>query len=318
MNSPLVLAALILSTSVSLWLSTKQGGAAQIGESRVNEVGRALEGDASGQAKERVVSASLMSDELLEGVLPWQRWAAVSYVVDWPQSTPASSRFPRDLRRTSGNTEDILALSPDLVVVSAYNNALTAFQLRDLGIPIASVASPSTFDDLFRVWMDLAVRVGYPAEAEAKIREARRALSEIHTIAKARPARVRALLLQGSFSYGGASLQGDCLRHAGLENLLEAESWGANPQVNAEQLLHLDPDVIYVADDVPAPRRMPPGDLPVGYPWRALRAYETRSLVAVPSSWMASISHHALLACRAYAEWAPSTREGLHTEGRQP
>lgn len=318
MNNSIVLLGLVLSTSASLWLSTKQGGATQLGEPQVNDVRFASDAAASSSVPLRVVSGSLVSDELLEGILPWEKWAAVSYVVDWPQSTPASSRFPKDLRRTSGKAEDILGLSPDLVVVSAYNHALMAFQLQDLGILVYSVASATTFHDLFRVWADLGTRVGHPSEAEAKIHEARQSLAEIHTTAEHRATRPRALLLQGTFSYGGVSLQGDCLRHAGLANVLEAESWGANPQVNGEQLLHLDPDVIYVADEVETPRRMPRDALPVGYPWAALRAYETHSVVAVPSSWMASISHHALLACKAYADWAPSAGEDHSDERGRP
>lgn len=303
MNSLSVIFALALSTSASLWLSTLRGGALHVGAAQVNEV-RLQPTRGSDRVPQRVVSGSLLSDELLEGVLPWEKWAAVSYVVDFPESTPASSRFPASLRRTSGKTEDILSLAPDLVVVSAYNNALTVFQLQELGLLVYSIPSPSTFDGLFEVWERLGDRIGEAARAREKIGAARQTLSEVRAIAESGGARRRALLLQGAFSYGGTSLQGDGLRQAGLENVLEDEAWGANPQVNGEQLLHLDPDVIYVAHDLDAPRRMRQDELPVGYPWAALRAYETGSIICVPSSWMASISHHALLASLAYAKWA--------------
>lgn len=318
MNSLNVLFALVLSTSISLWFSTRQGGALHIGSARVNEVRLKPAPRSLARDPQRVVSGSLLSDELLEGVLPWERWAAVTYIVDWPESTPASSRFPSDLRRTSGKTEDILSLAPDLVVVSAYNNALTVFQLQDLGLSIYSISSPSTFQGLFEVWAQLGDRIGERVRAQEKIGAARQTLSEIRTIAQSGGTKRRALLLQGTFSYGGISLQGDGLRQAGLENVLEDEAWGANPQVNGEQLLHLDPDVIYVAHDLDEPRRMRRDELPVGYPWEALRAYETRSIIAVPSSWMASISHHALLASLAYATWAKPQRVGLLSrEGRR-
>lgn len=307
MNSLNVIVALALSTSASLWLSTQRGGALHVGPAQVNEVRLKSATDAD-RAPRRVVSGSLLSDELLEGVLPWEKWAAVTYVVDFSQSTPASSRFPAGLRRTSGKTEDILSLQPDLVVVSAYNNALTVFQLQDLCLPIYSIPSPSTFEDLFEVWERLGDRVGEGARAREKIGAARQALGEIRAIAESGAQRRRALLLQGMFGYGGTSLQGDGLRQAGLENVLEDQAWGANPQVNGEQLLHLDPEIIYVAHDLDEPRRMTPGELPVGYPWAALRAYETRSIILVPSSWMASISHHALLASHAYAKWVRPER----------
>lgn len=316
MNSLNVMFALALFTSASLWLSTQKGGALHVGPAQVNEV-RRKSAPRSDRAPQRVVSGSLLSDELLEGVLPWEKWAAVTYVVDWPTSTPAASRFPAGLRRTSGKTEDILSLAPDLVVVSAYNDALTVFQLEDLGLSVYSIPSPSTFEDLFEVWARLGDRVGEGARAREKIGAARQVLSEIRAIAESGGPRRRALLLQGMFSYGGTSLQGDALRQAGLENVLEDAAWGANPQVNAEQLLHLDPDVIYVAHDLDEPRRMTPGELPVGYPWTALRANETRSIIFVPSSWMASISHHALLASHAYAKWARPERVALLSSEEQ-
>jgi ABC-type Fe3+-hydroxamate transport system substrate-binding protein len=106
------------------------------------------------------------------------------------------------------------------------------------------------------------------------------------------------------FSYGGETIQGDCLRQAGLSNVLEDYRFGPNPTLNAEELLALAPEIVFLAGETSVPRRARRDELPAGIPWAAVPAHQRGAVFVVPAAWMASITHHALLSCRAYLDMA--------------
>lgn len=262
------------------------------------------EGDSRSRSTGRVVSASLLSDELLQGILPWRRWAGVSNVVDWPAASATSESFPKNIPRTAAATEDLLSRGADLIVFSAYNNALSIAQLENLGRETYVVPTARNYEELFSNWRNLAARVGCEATARKRIERAERRLTQIRHEALQLGRRRRALLLQGMFSYGPESLQGQCLWEAGFANALSGSRGGSTPELNAEHLLALDPEVLFVASDVPAPRRGAADSLPGGSLFRALKAVRRGRTFLVPGSWMASISHHSLRACEAYLQAA--------------
>lgn len=256
------------------------------------------------QPRSRVVSASLLSDELLEGMLPWERWLGVSFVVDWPSATPAGNRFPEEIPRTSGTTEDVLSRRPDLVVLSPYNNALAFSQLRNLGVALTVVQTARTYGELFAQWRRLGRIVGTPKATEARIELAKADLWQVRTLAESLPRRPRALLLQGMFSYGSGTLQAAALREAGFDNALDHIEGVLSPQLNVEQVLSLDPDYVFVAASVAELETGSVSQLPESAQLAHLSAAKEGRVCAIPGSWMASISHHSLLASRAYVDCA--------------
>lgn len=256
-------------------------------------------------APARVLTAALLADELLLETMPLERWVGVSYVVDWPSATPSAGRFPESLPRTLGTTEDILSHRPELVVLSPYNDALTAAQLGRVGVGLYSLPAPSTFEELFVAWAALGERVGARETSRKAIGRARARLERVRRRGRRAPrlseAERRTLLMQGMFSYGPGSLQHDCLVQAGLVNVLPRQDHAENPSLTVEYILGLAPEILFVAADVETPRKALPTDLPRGVPWQAVPAVRRRRAMAIPGAWMASISHHALLACEAYA-----------------
>lgn len=243
----------------------------------------------------RIASAALLADELLLELVPKSRIAAVSFLVDEATITPLAGSVPRDLPRIGAAVEQVLELDPDLVVISDYSRLATANVLEAAGVSVFSVRAPTGFEELLVTIEQLGARV--QSAQTARVTGALRArLHELARLPKVKPA-ARALLLQGSFSYAAGSLQHDCLRRAGLVNALDFLGVSGTPELNVELLLAARPDVVFIAH-AGAPERM--SALPAGYPWHVLPAYPNR-IFAVPEAWMASISHHALAACEAYA-----------------
>ncbi|MBM4363261.1 MAG: ABC transporter substrate-binding protein [Deltaproteobacteria bacterium] len=248
----------------------------------------------------RIVTAALLPEDLLLGVLPEERWAGISFVVDWPSSTPSSGLFPSSIPRVNGGAESILARSPDLVLLSEYNNAATEFQLEDAGVRVERVPTPRTFESLFRLWRDLGRLVDREATAAALAEAAEARFARLAR--KAPPKRV--LLLFGRFAYAGDSLHADCLRHVGLENVLTRDPRGTTPELSAEELATLRPNLVFLSAPVTTPRLASVDELPPELPYRMLPDTRRPAVVHFPEAWLGSLSQHALTACEAYVDLA--------------
>jgi iron complex transport system substrate-binding protein len=256
-----------------------------------------------GVAKGRVVSAALLSDELLLELLPRDRLAGVSYVVDWKQSTPAFGRFPASIPRVSGASEELLLLAPSAVIVSDYTSGATEAQLASAGVCVLRLRAPRTFEDLIAQTEELgAVTETLPAARELT-RSMRKRLAKLDRLPRL-AGRRRALLVQDPYAYGPRTIQNDCLRRAGLENALEPGKFSPTPQLGLEVLTSLDPELVFLATDTDEPRPLRPERRPHGAGWAHLGALTRGAAFEIPTAWMASISHHALEACEAYARLA--------------
>jgi iron complex transport system substrate-binding protein len=79
---------------------------------------------ASAAAPQRIASLNLASDEVLAEIVPVQRLVAVTTAADNPEMSNVVGRFPSSITRFSkANLERLIALAPDLVVVSEYTDA---------------------------------------------------------------------------------------------------------------------------------------------------------------------------------------------------
>lgn len=248
----------------------------------------------------RVVTAALLPEDLLLGVLPPERWVGISFVVDWPSSTPNSALFAKSIPRVNGGAESILARSPDLVLLSDYNNVSTEFQLEDAGVRVERVPTPKTFAALFALWRELGRLVDEEERAAFLAKEAEMRFEKLRGAAP----RKRVLLLFGRFAYSGDSIHSNCLEHVGLENVVGHDPRGATPELSTEELATLRPNLVFLSSPVAEPRRARLDELPPELPYRLLPEPERPTVVHFPDSWLGSLSQHALTACEAYVTLA--------------
>lgn len=248
---------------------------------------------------ESLASASLLTDELLLE-LASERLASVSYVADDASVTPDAPRFARSIPRVNGSAEQLIALQPDLVLLSDYSGAAVASSLESAGYPVLRVGAATTFAGLLVEIRRLGRVVSAEQRTLALTQRIEDALARLERDAVRRPERV--LLLHSGYAYAVGTLQHDCLVRARLQNALERLQLRGTPALAGETLLVADPDAIFIAWDSEQPRRLSETEWPSGYPWQLVRAARAGRIFGVPQAWMASISHHALRACAAYAE----------------
>ena len=178
------------------------------------------------------------------------------------------------------NVEALLALRPDLVIVSGISRAITD-RLERLGIPHTSVPDVS-LEDLFTAIQRIGSAMGRPATAQRLVDAVRADLDLVACHYAHRPAR-RVLVLTGPLAdppvqvdaAGPGSFYDDLLRRAGCENVAAAAGRPFTP-LSLEFVLRADPDVI--VELVPDPAFRPAGDADALRVWSRvgpLRAVQT-------------------------------------------
>lgn len=126
-------------------------------------------------APQRIISLSPNVTEILYGIGAFDRVVAVSTFCDYP---PEVEKLPRVGGWTNTNLEQVLSLSPDLVIFTDAQAPLVEDRLRSLGVHTLSVES-QTLEDIFDAVETIGTAVGSKDGAETLRREMRAELDEV-------------------------------------------------------------------------------------------------------------------------------------------
>jgi ABC-type Fe3+-hydroxamate transport system substrate-binding protein len=153
---------------------------------------------------------------------------------------------------TTPSIESIVALHPDLVLVSMEGNLRDDFtRLTDLRIPIA-VTNPRTLDGIFRSLTMLGQLAGTGDSASHLIAALRQRVDSIVRRNGTQPARTLLFVsLQPLIAAGARTFIDELVRQAGGVNLA-AQTALTYPTLSREAVITFDPDVLLVMSDVVA------------------------------------------------------------------
>jgi len=214
----------------------------------------------------RIVS---LAPSITESLFAIGAGPALVGVTEYCTYPPAAARVPRVGGLTSPNLEAILALQPDLVLMSMEGNRQEDFtQFERFKIPVV-VSNPRTLGGIFRSLRQLGDLTGHPREAGALVDSLEGRLRTVRASIAGEP--VGTLLfvsLQPPIVAGGKTFLNEILEAAGARNLA-AGAIGTYPALSREAILAADPDALFVtADLLPADAALT--DL---FPeWKILRA----------------------------------------------
>ena len=192
----------------------------------------------------RIVSANLCADRLVLALAPRAHVVSASALAFDPALSTVW-REAQGLRPNRGDAEEILALSPDLVVLGAHAPRATAEALRRLGLRVHVVG--------------LAEDLG---AAKAEIRSLARALGEgargdemvaaldarIAAIAAGATTRRAAVLLAGGWTAGSGTMADALLAAASVANIASRAGLRGHGALRLEALVAADPDLLVVED----------------------------------------------------------------------
>jgi iron complex transport system substrate-binding protein len=193
-----------------------------------------------------IISLSPTATEILFAIDAGDQVIAVDDQSNFPADAPIS-----DLSGFTPNLESIVALSPDLVVVSFDVDGIVA-ALTTAGIPVLVQYAATTLDDTYLQIAELGTATGQAAKAEELGAQMK---SEIDAAIAQIPAEAAGLtyfheLDNTLYTVTSATFIGSIYNMAGLTNIADTSVDAASgyPQLSPEFIVDADPAIVFLAD----------------------------------------------------------------------
>ena len=193
-----------------------------------------------------IISLSPTATEILFAIDAGDQVIAVDDQSNFPAEAPIS-----DLSGFTPNLESIVALSPDLVVVSFDVDGIVA-ALTSAGIPVLVQYAAATLDDTYLQISELGKATGQVASAEALNTKMK---SDIEAAIAKVPAEAAGLtyfheLDNTLYTVTSATFIGSIYALAGLTNIADTATDAASgyPQLSPEFIVAADPAIVFLAD----------------------------------------------------------------------
>jgi iron complex transport system substrate-binding protein len=245
------------------------------------------------EAPKRVVSVNLSADEVLSAILPPSRLVGVTSWVDDPSSSNVVGRVPRSATRLQKvDLERVVALSPDLVVVSEYTDADAQRLLERSGIRVHRMRGLGSMSGVRDAILELGRAVGEEAGARRLVADYDANLADVARRLAGAP-KPRVLYWSGGMTAGADTAIGSLIECGGGINVGRELGVSGIAPPGAERAFVADPDVVLVTtwpDAVESVRAHPL--------LRTLRAVREDRIVAMPNELLVALSQYTAGACR--------------------
>jgi len=252
-NSGAVLGVLGLASLGALWSDVPAGEVIRVDSARAR-ASAATVIDARNRAVptgtyHRIISLNIVADAiLLEMVEPDRLVAVNAYTLD---KSPSGYRFRGrvGISKTK-DIEPVIALNPDLVIVSKFADEAYIARLHERGIAVFDLGEMRGVRDTMLNIKKLATVLNVAERGRRITDRFRRHLQALKT-ATATVTRPHGLYLTiyGDTLFGGTqgTSYADLLRYGGVRDLAAERGFTGWPRYSAEQLLDIDPPLIVTA-----------------------------------------------------------------------
>lgn len=197
---------------------------------------------------QRIVSLTLGTDELLLDLVSAERIAALTCLSDDPgisHVAELSAAVPVKVRE--GDTERILELKPDLVLLPEGHMPDDSNALRQAGLNVYVYRTPATVAEVKRTISEVAALVGEEAQGHEMVREFDSKIGAIqkHVYRHRELPERSAMAITGKGGYGGeGSFYDDMCRYAHVTNALKHLELDDDATISKEMVIRQNPDVI--------------------------------------------------------------------------
>jgi iron complex transport system substrate-binding protein len=196
-----------------------------------------------------IVSLSPSATEMLYAIGAGPQVKAVDEFSDYPPNAPRTK-----LDGLEPNVEAIASYKPDLVVIS-NDIAGIAAKLNALGIPVLDQPAPIDLAEDYTEYSELGAATGRTTAAAQEVAKIKHSIA---TIAAGVPHHAGRLTyyyeigLDPYYSVTDSTFVGSLLSLLGLRSIADAAKGaaasGGYPELNAEYIVHSNPDYIFLAD----------------------------------------------------------------------
>ena len=249
----------------------------------------------------RILSGVLASDEILTALVPPERLAGVTYLVDEPGLSEVARLLPPDLPRVHAEAETLLALQPDLVVLASYTRATTVRLLASAGVPVVRFQWYRSFADIMNSIRLLAAATGADANGARLVADMQQRIGEVEKRAQGL-ARPRVLYYGGGgYSAGRETLIDAMITLAGGHNVARDVNLQGQGRLPLEVAVSLRPEVILVSEW----ERITGGNRAAAFlhhpVWAEVPAVREGRVYGINGAWLSSVSHYSVKALEAIA-----------------
>jgi iron complex transport system substrate-binding protein len=244
----------------------------------------------------KVASLNLAADEVLVDLLPPERLVAVTSFADDASMSNVAGRVPQGAARfPRADVERLIALAPDLVVISQYTDADVQRQLERAGLRLHRMQGLETLAGFREAVLGLGRAVGEEAAARTLVERYDRTLAEVERRLRGAP-RPRVLYWANPMTAGADTAIGTLIECAGAVNVgREIGVTGIAP-AGAERAFVADPDVVLLGR-WPGVR-----EALLAHPLLSqLRAVRAGRIVELDTARLVALNHYAAEACWALA-----------------
>jgi iron complex transport system substrate-binding protein len=194
----------------------------------------------------RVASLNLTADELLVEMLPADRLVAVTRWADDPDMSSVAGRVPKEaLRLPRADLERLIALRPDLVVVSEYTDADFLHLLEKSGLRHHRLTGLSSLPGIRAAILGLGRAVGTLDAAQRLVARMDRVLGDLRVRLSGAPP-VRVLYWADPHTAGADTAFGSLIEAAGGTNVAREIGLSSIVPIAGERAFSADPDVFLV------------------------------------------------------------------------
>ena len=240
----------------------------------------------------RVASLNLAADEVLVDLLPPERLVAVTSFSDDASMSNVAGRVPKGAARfPRADVERLIALAPDLVVISQYTDADVQRQLERAGLRLHRMQGLETLAGFREAVLGLGRAVGAEAGAGQLVERYDRTLAEVARRLRGAP-RPRVLYWANPMTAGADTAIGTLIECAGAVNVGREIGVAGIAPAGAERAFVADPDVVLLGR-WPGVR-----DALLAHPLLSqLRAVRAGRVVELDTARLVALNHYAADAC---------------------
>lgn len=200
---------------------------------------------------QRIVTLAPSNTELLFALGAGGQMAGRDELSDFP----AEAKTVASIGSTYGklNTEAIVALKPDLILLAEVNTPENVKELESLGLTVYYLSNPQDFPGLYKNLEIVGALTGRAAEAKdlsAKLQARVQAVADKLSAVTAKPKvfyELDATDPAKPYTVGPGTFMDGLLNLAGAQNVA-AGLGSAYPQISAEELVKQNPDFILLGD----------------------------------------------------------------------
>ena len=240
----------------------------------------------------RVASLNLTADELLVEMLPPERLVAVTRWADDAEMSSVAGRVPKTAERLPrADLERLIALRPDLVVVSEYTDADFLHLLEKSGLRHHRLSGLGSLPGIRAAILGLGAAVGTPDAARKLVARMDFVLGDLRArLSGVRP--VRVLYWADPHTAGAETAFGSLIEAAGGTNVAREIGLHGIVPIAGERAFSADPDVFLVTLGSGAREALARHPL-----LSRTRAVREGQVIEMPNRLLVSLSDRAADAC---------------------